>query len=494
MKRSAFIAVVFCLSLCASADVIRLKNGVSVNADRATIKGDTVEYVVGSTTYYLPKQAVDRIEPSASFGIKIGAGTPAAAPSTGDTKQASGSAPSRPAVTPPPIFSFESAESRSLATRILNMGRVDERILFAIEAEGNRTKTAAAYWAASRHEYQSESHNLNAATSYARRALDFAPQNVLLLCWYSTLLIEGGHNDEAISQAKHAIQIAPKFADAHAILGFAYYNANRLGEAIQCWKKAISIEPDATLSHYLAKAEREFAVEESFNERETAHFTVRLQGRRPGVGLTTELLRTLERQHSELGRELGFVPSSSITVILYTEQEFFDVTQAPNWIDALNDGKLRVSVKDLSGVNAELEQVLKHELTHSFLHEMTHGRCPGWIQEGMAQMLEPRDASMYGSRLAQLFSEGKHAPLAVLEGSFSRLTAGQAALAYAESLAAVEYLRSNYGMSGLQRILTGIAAGEEPEEAVRTVTRSGYSQVEKEIGNYLSRRYGGQEQ
>jgi tetratricopeptide (TPR) repeat protein len=494
MKRSALIAVVFCLSLCASADVIRLKNGVSINADRATIKGDTVEYVIGSTTYYLPEQAVDRIEPSASFGIQVGAGTPASRSSTGTTSGPSGVAPSRPAVTPPPIFSFESPESRSLASRILNMGRVDERILFAIEAEGNRMKTAAAYWAASRHEYKSESRNLNAATSYARRALDFAPGNVVLLCWYSTLLIENGQNDEAISQAKRAIQIATKFADAHAILGFAYYNANRLGEAIQSWKKAISIEPDTTLNRYLAKAEREFAVEESFNERETAHFTVRLQGRRPGVGLTTELLRTLERQHTELGRDLGFVPSSSITVILYTEQEFFDVTQAPNWVDALNDGKLRVSVKDLSGVNAELEHVLKHELIHTFLHEMTRGRCPGWIQEGMAQMLEPRDSSTYGSRLAQLFNEGKHAPLAALEGSFSRLTAGQAALAYAESLSAVEYLRSNYGMSGVQRILTSIAEGEEPEEAVRSVTRSGYSQLEKEIGVYLSQKYGNQGQ
>ena len=37
-----------------------------------------------------------------------------------------------------------------------------------------------------------------------------------------------------------------------------------------------------------------------------------------------------------------------------------------------------------------LSRILKHELTHSFLYQKTQGRCPTWLQEGVAQWMEGR--------------------------------------------------------------------------------------------------------
>ena len=57
--------------------------------------------------------------------------------------------------------------------------------------------------------------------------------------------------------------------------------------------------------------------------------------------------------------------------------------QAPGWVGALNDGRIRVPVQGLTSLTQELSRVLKHELTHSFIRQKTHGHAPMWIQEGL---------------------------------------------------------------------------------------------------------------
>jgi tetratricopeptide (TPR) repeat protein len=308
-----------------------------------------------------------------------------------------------------------------------------------------------------------------------------------LIGFYVFLLMQGGQYPEAVRYAEHGARVAPGFADTQRLLGLAYYNADKLREAISAWQRAQQIQPNDAVQRYLAKAEREIVAEDSFSESQSPHFILRYPGRQAGFTLGSDLLRTLERQYIELSRELAFSPQSNITVLLYTEKEFFDVTQAPAWAGGVNDGKLRIPVGDVSGITPKLEQVLKHELTHSFVHYLTRGRCPHWLDEGIAQMMEPKSAATYGRVLAHLFETGKQAPLSELEGSFFAFPKDRAVVAYAESLAAAEYLRSNYGMSGLRRMLQLISDGESGESALRVTTRSNYREFEKSLAEHLAK-------
>jgi hypothetical protein len=228
-------------------------------------------------------------------------------------------------------------------------------------------------------------------------------------------------------------------------------------------------------------------VEGDFSEREGAHFVLRYEGRQTGFHFASELLYTLDHQYGNLQRELGFAPDRTITVILYTEQQFSEVTQEPSWADGLNDGKVRIPVRDLSGVTPQLEAVLMHEMTHSFIRSLTHGRCPQWLNEGIAQMEEPRRSSAFAAPLAQLFREGRQVTLHYLEGSFTRFSPAQAQLAYAESLAATEYLRSAYGMYALHRMLELLNDGEEPEAALSHAVQANYAEFERGLGSYLAK-------
>lgn len=266
----------------------------------------------------------------------------------------------------------------------------------------------------------------------------------------------------------------------------AYYDAGRFSEAIETWKRAQELHPSAAVAGYLEKAEREAKVEGNFSEREGTHLVLRYLGRQTGFTFASELLSNLERQYGELQRDLGFAPDITITVIVYTEQQFHDATQAPSWAEAVNDGKMRIPVQDLTSVTPQLESVLRHEMAHSFVHSATHGRCPTWLNEGIAQMEEPRSSSTFAAPLARLYHDGRQAPLRYLEGSFMRFTPAQAQLAYAESLAATEYLRANYGMRRLRRMLELLNEGEAPEEALNHAVQANYAGFETGLGTYLA--------
>ena len=203
------------------------------------------------------------------------------------------------------------------------------------------------------------------------------------------------------------------------------------------------------LQDQLAKAEREQVAETEFSERESSHFTLRFEGKQSSESLRRDILAVLESDYNDLVRDLGTAPRSSIPVVLYSEQAFFDVTRAPAWTGAINDGKLRIPISGVSSVTSELARVLKHELTHSFINQMSGSRCPYWLNEGIAQLLEPRTVDGYGHRLAGLFRVQQEIPLNNLEGSFTRFSSLEASLAYGESLAAVQYINETYSMGDL---------------------------------------------
>src|SRR6266705_251552 len=204
------------------------------------------------------------------------------------------------------------------------------------------------------------------------------------------------------------------------------------------WRRAMELSPDANTERLLRKAEREPEVEERSKRKESRHFTLHYQGEKTSPELTQELLATMEDQYRDLAHQFTYEPTQNIVVILYTQKEFVDITEAPSWVGALNDGKLRIPIGGVSAMNLELGRVLKHELTHSFLNSLAGGRCPMWLNEGLAQLMEPRSSRMYAQQLAQLFEQRKEIPFAVLEHSFARFSSVEAEVAYAESLSAVE--------------------------------------------------------
>jgi hypothetical protein len=145
---------------------------------------------------------------------------------------------------------------------------------------------------------------------------------------------------------------------------------------------------------------------------------------------------------------LHFTPPDPIGVVLYTQQSFRDAIDPPVWAGAGNDGRIRVPAEGLASVSAQLSRTLKHELAHSFVWQKTLGRCPVWLDEGLAQWFEGR-RSADAVALVGLYDRGQYIPLQRLELNWNTMSSDQARFAYAWSLAAVESIISNSSMWAL---------------------------------------------
>ena len=447
--------------------MIHLKNGEVIFADQVKESGNKVQYEKGDNTYTIPKSVVERIEAIS---------TPHAAPQV-NAADLPAFAPADPAI-----------GQEQLLGEVIHGSRVNREALNQIEARGNASQTAIAYYIAAKQEF--ESGKFADARRDFEAALHNDPQNPAVLNYYAALLVRTGSARAAVSYAERATVIAPDSADAFAVLGYAQFATDHVKAAIQSWKRSLALRPDSSIEQLIARAQRETKAEDNYTEKETGHFVLRYEGRESSAEFRRQILATLESAYEDLAREFGSEPRSSVQVVLYTNQAFFDVTQAPTWTGALNDGKLRIPLEGLDTVTPDLARILKHELAHSFVNQLSMGRCPHWLNEGIAQSLEPRSLGSHGPRLAQLFKLEREIPLNALDGSFLSFSGPEAALAYDESLASVQYIRETYGMSDLVRVLRRLGQGESAEAALRGSIHCDYRQLQAEVASYLDRQFG----
>jgi len=238
----------------------------------------------------------------------------------------------------------------------------------------------------------------------------------------------------------------------------------------------------------LQKAQRDSKEEQEYKENESSHFRLRSSGGAE-PSLARSVLRTLEKHFAAIESDLNYSPPDSIGVILYTKQVFADITQAPNWVGALNDGRIRVPVQGLTDVTQELSRVLKHELTHSFVQQKTRGHAPTWIQEGLAQWMEGKRSDMNAAALLAIFRSNPELSSAHFEGNWMKFSNQDAAVAYAWALANVELIIRSDGGTDLDRILGRLAEGDSAQNAVRAVLHSNYAELTHDTVEYLKRAY-----
>jgi tetratricopeptide (TPR) repeat protein len=461
--RLGIVALICALPCLGQAEVVHMKNGDLIYADRVRETENTVQYEIGDDSYTVPKSRIDHVE----------RGTPL---------------PPRHVEVPTYVPASPVLGEGELLGQVVREGSVNREALNLIESRGNSAATAVAFYIAGKQEFQ------DAKYADARRDFEagmrYDPQNPAIANFYAALLIKTGNAPIAIEHAERAVRLAPDSADALVVLGFAHYAAGDSKQAAESWKRSLALRPDASIQRMLDRATRELTAETNYSERETGHFTLRYEGAQSSESFRGQILAALEAAYTELAQAFGVEPRSNIQVILYTNQAFFDVTHAPSWTGALNDGKLRIPLQGIDSVTPDLARILKHELAHSFVNQLSMRRCPTWLNEGIAQAMEPRPLAPLGAQLGELFKQEREIPLNVLEGSFASLSGAQATLAYDESLATVEYIRSTYGMSDVLRVLEKLGQGDSAESALRSIVHSDYRRLQDDVGAFLIRQFG----
>src|SRR6267378_1637680 len=479
-------AALLCAGGRAAADTIVLKNGKRIIALSAVEEGDKVKYLTSAGELSLPMSIVDHIEKG---GMASMAGTP-------------GADAANLTITPPAMES--SGTFTEVEHGAVHDGSIDREYIAKLESAarsgGRRANLSAALGHHAAANYELTHGDMGHALIDARTALTYAPEEPVLLMNVGYLLLRQSEFKESLEYLERARRFAPDNADVPKLEGWAYYGLNKLDQAVAEWKSALAMRPDKEVQVALDRALADKREEESYKENESSHFKLRYSGA-AAPALARDVLRTLEKHFSLIESELNFTPPESIGVILYTQDAFSDITKAPAWAGAVNDGRIRVPVQGLEGVDAELSRVLKHELTHSFIAQKTRSACiglaascaihaPTWIQEGLAQWMEGKRSGEDAAILLQIYSAGHTIPLSRLEGSWLNMSGDTARYAYAWALANIEYIVQADGMGDVERILDRIGAGMATEAALREVLHSDYNDVMQSTAQYLRATYG----
>ena len=455
----------------ACGDTIVLKNGRRITAETVTEDAEHVTYLTPAGQLSLPKSIVARIEKD-DFGYS------------------SASHSSEPPVSAPEIEPVQGYED--VAALAVHDNQIDFGYIARLESDARSggaagvAKVAAAHYAAA--QFLVGKGDTNTAIDHYREALAFAPDNAGLLLNLAVLYLRQSQFTAALDPLERARRLQPDSADVAKLMGWAYYGANKMDRAIEEWQRALKLRPDAEVKAALEKAQRDKAEEESYREGETAHFDLKYNGSAT-PDLARGILRALEDDFRDLESQLDYTPHEQISVILYTQQAFADITRAPGWVGALNDGRLRIPVQGLSSVTPELAHVLKHELTHSFVGQKSHNRAPTWLQEGVAQFMEGRRSTSAASALVEAANQGAMPPLGAFEGPWMSLDGNTAAFAYAWSLAVVESIADSGGVSDISRLLDRVGTAPSTEAAAKEVLHSDYADLQQQTITYLKRAY-----
>jgi len=458
------------------ADTIYLKSGRKITATHVVQENGQVSYETPAGRFSFPVSIVDRVVHDDSSPISS-AGTP------------SDRAANLP-IAPPNALAAPNDAAASAAVRD---GSIDNELLSKLESEANANpsptaiaRVIAAESAAA--QFEISVGDFPRAVDHYNVGLRFDPNNLGLLLESAYLHLRRSEYSAAADLLDHARRIDPDSADAAKLSGWAYYGLNRAADAVTQWKRAMELKPDEETKHALEKAERDAQEEAEYHEGETSHFRLKYNGG-AAPELAEAVLKTLESEFDEISANLNYVPPEPIGVILYTNQTFMDITRAPGWAGALNDGRIRVPVEGLTSMTPELARVLKHELTHSFVGQKTGGRCPVWLQEGLAQYMEGKRSRVNAGTLSAQFEKHMEISLLSYESSWLTLPKDAASNAYAWSLAVVETIMTENGVDDMGKILERISSGSSTEDAIRAVLREDYSDLMLSTEHYLRKAY-----
>ena len=250
-----------------------------------------------------------------------------------------------------------------------------------------------------------------------------------------------GRPDQAISYLKRAVQADPNYVHASYVLGQIAYGQGDLDLAIKSYERVVKLAPGSPSIYQTLEAwKKEAALHNTFAARPTARFTVMFEGPEQQA-IAARVSTVLEAAYARIGSTLNTYPADTVTAILYTKQQFRDITKSPSWAAAAYDGRIRIPVLGALKNPAELDRVVTHEYVHALVQQM-FPRVPGWLNEGLATYLEPGDHSWLTTRLRRA---GGMIPLSSLDQAFNTANGDEALLAYAQSYVGVRVLADRLG-------------------------------------------------
>jgi Flp pilus assembly protein TadD/Tfp pilus assembly protein PilF len=277
---------------------------------------------------------------------------------------------------------------------------------------------------------------------------------------------------ETLRLLQTAIQTQPELWQAHGALGMSYA---RVADDVKAQKEletAYGGDPfDVRTGNQLNVLYDGVLKQMVTLPGKKADLRVHRQDRK---AFEREMLPFLQEAMTALEAKYAFVAEKPIQVEIFPETEQFSVRTVglpALGAHAVCFGHL-VTSRSPSEKPFNWKMVLWHELSHIYHIQMTDGRVPRWLTEGLAMMesawANPRWAMRMDRRAYDRLNAGQLAHVANFNLAFSQAQSMQEIIdAYYQSMLLTQYLSDTYGFAKLRNLVAGHKTGATTVELVQ---------------------------
>jgi tetratricopeptide (TPR) repeat protein len=304
--------------------------------------------------------------------------------------------------------------------------------------------------------------NLPAAAEAFREAIALDPKNAWLRLGAGTVAFLRRHDADAKAHLEQALVLDPKLTRARGQLAQVAKRQGDVNEAIRLLEVvATEVPGDEAVRETLDRWKRERELHDRMRLEVGDFFTVSFEGPEDAA-MAAQALESLNRAYWRICDIFGAFPPKSVPVVLYSGEQFSDITRSPKWAAAVYDGIIRVPMRGAAEKGEDLDRVLAHEFSHALIRSIATKGLPTWLNEGLASVLENESLDWAEKVVAKV---PERPPLTLLAAPFGKLNGPQAAVAYATSALAAKRLLDEAGGAAITNLLRDLGAGIEFEAA-----------------------------
>jgi len=226
------------------------------------------------------------------------------------------------------------------------------------------------------------------AANAFRDAIARDPRNAELHLGAGAAAFLERRDQDARAALERALALNPTLSRARQILGLVLYRSGDVSAAVREYERLPNTPEYEQGRVRLERWRREADLHGRMTSVAGAWFTVSFEGD-ADAELAARALASIERAADRIGLVLSTYPNQPISVVLYTSEQFRDITRAPIWAGGAYDGTVRVPMRGALANPQELDRVLAHEYTHALVHSLAPRNVPAWLHEGLAQPWKP---------------------------------------------------------------------------------------------------------